>query len=219
MLRFLPWLLNTILLVGVIGVSAQNKEASRVPLIGDNTTDPDAAKVFQATLSRGGYILNLNRMIANAPKLMAPAGAYARALRYSSDDIPRNYRELMIVRTLQVEGGDYEFALHTHMATSCGVSQALIDALPHWQKSNLFDEKEKAMLAFSDQMDTRQGVDDATYHKLASLFTPRQIVELTLTGGWYIGHSHESRALRLPIDGDLDKATRDSGCSASGGNS
>lgn len=213
--RFLPWLLNAMLLLAVVGVSADSKEVSRVPLVSNQTTDPDAQKVFQATLSRGGYILNLNRMIANAPKLMAPAGAYARALRYTADDIPRNYRELFIVRTLQVEGGDYEYALHTHMATSCGVSQAQIDALPHWKTSNLFDEKMKAMLAFSDEMDTRAGVSDATYKKFAAQFTPRQIVELTLTGGWYIGHSHESRALHLPIDNDLVKATKDSGCSAS----
>ena len=218
--KILPWLLNGILVLAVFGVSAQNKENSRVPLISDQPTDPDVQKSFQATVSRGGYILNLNRMIANAPKLMAPAGAYARALRYAADDIPRNYRELMIVRTLEVEGGDYEFALHTHMARSCGVSQAQIDALPRWRSSNLFDEKQKALLAFSDQMDSRQGVDDATYKKFSSFFTPRQIVEFTLTGGWYIGHSHESRALHLPIDDDLDKATRDSGCSASsGGNS
>jgi 4-carboxymuconolactone decarboxylase len=217
--KLLPWLLNAILILGVAGVSAQNKETSRVPLISNQTTDPDVQKIFQGTLSRGGYILNLNRMIANAPKLMAPAGAYARALRYTAEDIPRNYRELMIVRTLQVEGGDYEFALHTHMARSCGVSQAQIDALPHWKASSLFDEKEKALLAFSDEMDTRQGVDDATYKKFASIFTPRQIVEFTLTGGWYIGHSHESRALHLPIDEDLDKATRESGCSAGNGSS
>lgn len=219
MRKLFPWLLNAILLVAVIGVSAQNKETSRVPLISNQTTDPEVQKIFQGALSRGGYILNLNRMIANAPKLMAPAGAYARALRYTADDIPRNYRELMIVRTLQVEGGDYEFALHTHMARSCGISQAQIDALPHWKTSKLFDEKEKAILAFSDGIDSRQGVDDATYSKLSSLFNPRQIVELTLTGGWYIGHSHESRALHLPIDDDLDKATRDSGCSAGNGSS
>ena len=216
MRRLLPGLLNAILLVAVFGVSAQNTETSRVPLVSDHASDPDVAKTFDNTLSHGGYILNLNRMIANAPRLMAPAGAYARALRYTADDIPRSYRELMIVRTLQVEGGDYEFALHTHIARSCGVSQAKIDALPHWQKSNLFDEKERAILAFSDAMDTRQGVDNATYKQLASLFTPRAIVELTLTDGWYIGHSHESRALHLPIDSDLDKATHDSGCSASG---
>lgn len=219
MRKLFPWLLNAILLVAVIGVAAQNKETSRVPLVSNQTTDPDVQKIFQGALSRGGYILNLNRMIANAPKLMAPAGAYARALRYTADDIPRNYRELMIVRTLQVEGGDYEFALHTHMARSCGISQAQIDALPHWKTSKLFDEKEKAILAFSDGMDSRQGVDDATYSKLSSLFNPRQIVELTLTGGWYIGHSHESRALHLPIDDDLDKATRDSGCSVGNGSS
>lgn len=219
MRKLFPWLLNAVLLVAVVGVSAQNKETSRVPLVSNQTTDPDVQKIFQGALSRGGYILNLNRMIANAPKLMAPAGAYARALRYTADDIPRNYRELMIVRTLQVEGGDYEFALHTHMARSCGISQAQIDALPRWKTSKLFDEKEKAILAFSDGMDSRQGVDDVTYSKLSSLFNPRQIVELTLTGGWYIGHSHESRALHLPIDDDLDKATRDSGCSAGNGSS
>ena len=79
-------MLNAVLLLAVVGVSA-DKEVSRVPLISNQTADPDAQKVFQSTLSRGGYILNLNRMIANAPKLMAPAGAYARALRYTADDI------------------------------------------------------------------------------------------------------------------------------------
>lgn len=215
MRKLLPWLLNAILLVAVIAVSAQNAEISRVPLVSDHPSDPEVAKMFENTLAHGGYILNLNRMIANAPKLMAPAGAYARALRYTADDIPRSYRELMIVRTLQVEGGDYEFALHTHIARSCGVPQSKLDALSHWQKSSLFDQKERAILAFSDAMDTKEGVDDATFNTLASLLTPRQIVELTLTGGWYIGHSHESRALHLPIDSDLEKATRDSGCTAS----
>ena len=104
MRKLLPWVLNAILLTMVIGVSAQDKQASRVPLISDHPSDPEVAKTFENTLSKGGYILNLNRMMANAPKLMAPAGAYASALRYTSD-IPRSYRELMIVRTLQVEGG------------------------------------------------------------------------------------------------------------------
>jgi len=209
-----PWVLNAILLTMVIGVSAQDKQSSRVPLISDHPSDPEVAKTFENALSKGGYILNLNRMMANAPKLMAPAGAYASALRYTSD-IPRSYRELMIVRTLQVEGGDYEFALHTTIARSCGVTQAKIDALPQWRKSSLFDEKERAILAYSDGMDTKEGPDDATFHNLSSLFTSKEIVELTLTGGWYIGHSHESRALRLPIDDDLVRATRNSSCSAS----
>ena len=217
MRKLLPRLLNAILVLAVLGVLAQNKETSRVPLVPNDTTDPDVQKTFQTALSRGAYILNLNRMMANAPKLMDPAGGYVRALRYSTNDIPRSYRELLIVRTLQLQGGDYEFALHTRMAKSCGISQAQIDALPHWKTSDLFDQKAKAMLGFTDQMNTRQGVDDATYKKFSSLFTPRQIVELTLTGGWYIGHSYESRALHLPIDDDLDKATRDSGCSAASG--
>jgi alkylhydroperoxidase family enzyme len=226
--KLLSWILNGnsvvafivafigAVVVSVIGVSAQNKEVSRVPLISDHPSDPDVAKTFQNTLARGGYILNLNRMMANAPKLIAPAGAYAGALRNTSD-VPRSYRELMIVRTLQVEGGDYEFALHTRAARSCGVSQAKLDALSKWRKSSLFDEKERAMLAYSDAMDTRQGPDDATFNKLSALFTPKEIVELTLTSGWYIGHAHESRALHLPIDDDPDKAAHDIGCSAANG--
>ena len=218
MRKLVPWLFNAIVVLAVVTTSAQKRELSRVPLVPNETTDPAVQKTFQATLSRGGYILNLSRMMANAPQLMAPAGGYVRALRYATNDIPRSYRELLIVRTLQLQGGDYEFALHTHMARSCGISQAQIDMLPHWKTSDLFDEKAKAMLGFTDQMNTRQGVDDATYKKFATLFTPRQIVELTLTAGWYIGHSYESRALHLPIDDDLDHATRDSGCSAAGGN-
>ena len=153
-------------------------------------------------------------MMANAPKPHRSGGRFAGALRNTSD-VPRSYRELMIVRRLQVEGGDYEFALHTRAARSCGVSQAKLDALSKWRKSNLFDEKERAMLAYSDAMDTRQGPDDATFNKLSALFTPKEIVELTLTGRLAsIGHAYESRALHLPVDDDPDKAARDIGCAA-----
>ena len=55
------------------------------------------------------------------------------AALHRADDIPRNYRELLIVRTPAGRGWRRRDALHTHMATSCGVSEAQIDALPHWK--------------------------------------------------------------------------------------
>jgi len=211
MSKIIPWVLSVILLIAIFNSSAQNQEMSRVPLIGDNASDPDVAKTFQNTLSRGGYISNLSRVMANAPKLMAPAGAYASALRYSSD-IPRNYLELMIFRITQRENGDYENALHTQGALSCGVSQAKLDAVANWRKSNLFDPKERAILAYSDAMATKEGPDDATFHTLSTFFSPGEIVLLTFTNGWYIGHSAESRALRMPRDTDLVQATKGLSC-------
>src|ERR1019366_580604 len=212
MSRKLPWVLNVILVITVIAVSAQTKQTARVPLISDTPSDPDVAKRFQDTLSKGGYISNLNRIMANAPKLMTPAGAYASALRYSSE-IPRQYLELMIVRITQREGGDYENNLHKQMALSCGVSQAKLDALANWRKSSsLYEPKERAILAYSDAMSTKEGPDDATFQTLSSFFTPGDIVTLTFTNGWYIGHSRESIALRIPKDEDLARATQGSSC-------
>ena len=41
---------------------------------------------------------------------------------------PRADRELIILRTAQLVGGEYEYAQHKPMAVSCGMTAAQLDA-------------------------------------------------------------------------------------------
>ena len=124
----------------------------------------------------------------------------AQAIRYKSI-VPRALRELTILRTAQLMGGNYEVHQHLPAARACGYSQAQLDALAEWQSSNLFNEKERALLGYVDQAVCSRGeVDDKTFAELARLFNAREIVEVTMIAANYMGTAMFTNALRVRID-------------------
>lgn len=59
-------------------------------------------------------------------------------------------------------------------------STAKVEALENWRESDVFDEREKAVLTFAEAMtDSRQQVDDAMIVRLGEYFDEDGIVELT----------------------------------------
>src|ERR1700722_17848751 len=95
------------------------------------------------------------------------------------------------------------------MAKACGVTDAQIAALPNWRTSDLFDERERAMLAYTEAIDEHGGdVDDATYGALAKQFSPREIVELTITIVTYYGTGQLTKALRVKPESDGRQAAK-----------
>lgn len=211
MRRILAWILSLLLGVVVIALSADKQETPRVPLVGDHPSDPGVAKVFDDIRAQNQEILNTYRIQANAPALFLASHNYALKLRYSAK-VSRQYRELLILRVTQVANGHYEYVHHIPLALSCGVSQAQIDALPHWHKSSAFNPKERAVLAFSDGMAEGSGPDDATFHTLSSFFSPQEIVELAMTDGFYLSSSRISTALRTPLELDRGAGSIPHGC-------
>jgi alkylhydroperoxidase family enzyme len=59
-------------------------------------------------------------------------------------------------------------------------STAKVEALENWRESDVFDEQEKAVLAYAEAMtDSRRKVDDAMVDRLRTFFDEDGIVELT----------------------------------------
>ena len=174
---------------------------SRVPLVDPNTQDPVIAALFSAIRAKGGGPLNLHRTMANAPELLGPFLDLAVALR-ASPVSPRIDRELVILRTLQITGGDYGFAHHRAMGLSCGLTEAQIGDLDRWQESPNYSDRQRALLAYADAMTSPDGVDDSTYQALSAILPPREMVEITLSGAFYAMVAQLTRALRVPPDAD-----------------
>ena len=55
------------------------------------------------------------------------------------------------------------------------------DALPQYESSPLFDELERLVIRYAEQMTTRVQVDPALVEQLAKQLTPAQLVQLTLS--------------------------------------
>jgi len=58
--------------------------------------------------------------------------------------------ELIKVRASQLNGCAFCLDLHTRESRSVGIPQQKLDVLPAWRESDLYDEREKAMLAIAE---------------------------------------------------------------------
>ena len=93
------------------------------------------------------------------------------------------------------------------MGSDSGVSDAKLLALAEAADSplaerQLFDERERAALAYAEAMSfTDQDVDDALFARLQTLFTDDELVELTAVIAWENASSRFNRALRVPSQG------------------
>jgi alkylhydroperoxidase family enzyme len=136
---------------------------------------------------------------ANAPKIFKAYVDIAYALR-SSADVAREFRELIILRTVQLSGGEYEFVQHRPMTLSCGMTPKQIDAIANWRESSSFDTRRRAILTYADEVAAEKGVSDAAFQTLAQFFNPQEIVELTITVGFYTAASRITKALDIKIE-------------------
>lgn len=187
----------------VLPVAAADAPVARVPAVGPDSDDPYVKQMFAEAAARGQKPINLQLVMALAPTIGKAHREAAYAIRFDMKT-PRPYRELTILRTVQNWDGAYEFNQHRAMARACGFTEAQIDGLANWRESGgLFDEKQRAVLAYVDELTTRPGkVDDATFAALAKFFPPNEIVELSLTAGTYMGTAAFSNAIELRVETD-----------------
>jgi alkylhydroperoxidase family enzyme len=104
-------LAGAIVLLFALGAWAEPLTVRTFPLVDRDTNDPIVKPMFDAMKAKGAGPLNIHRTIANAPEVYKGFAAFASALRQSGES-PRAERELVILRTTQLKGGDYEFAQH-----------------------------------------------------------------------------------------------------------
>jgi alkylhydroperoxidase family enzyme len=173
---------------------------SRLPALPD-PLPPAVEELFAERLKRSGNILNVHHTFGHASKLSQASMQMAMALRYETAT-PRLFIELAIVRSTQLAQGVYELKQHKPMLLAQGFSQAKFDALETWRTSPLFDEKERAVLSFADEMADRGNVTDASFAELGRFFTPQQIMELAFAFGTYYGTALIMNAMRIKLEAD-----------------
>jgi len=191
--------LMSLAIVGPLA-AAEEQQASRLPPL-PQPLDPILQEMFDKRRAMGGDIINLQLTTGHAPKLAKATEAVAFALRFDAVT-PRNLRELAILRTAEIVGSDYEINQHRPLMKICGYSDAQIDGVAHWHDSTLFDDKQRVVLGYVEQVTHGGNVDDPTFAALEKFFTPQEIVELTYTISNYYGNGLLTKALQIKIETD-----------------
>src|SRR5664279_2455008 len=194
------FMLLSVLSVGPISAAEDELKVSRLPPL-PHPLDPSLQASFDKRHAMGGSVINLTLTQGHAPKFAKAAEAMAFTIRFDATT-PRDLRELIIFRTAEIVGSEYELNQHTPMMKMCGYSGEQIAQVATWQNSKLFNDKQRAVLAYVEQMAHGGAVDDATFDNLAKFFTPQEIVEITYTVSTYYGTGLITKALKINVETD-----------------
>ena len=154
--------------------------ASRIP--------PDCAhrfpwyvRLFLANQRRRyGQELEPARLWARTPKVFAALSLLYGALDRRRSPIEASLRSLLTVRVSQINWCAFCVDINSATGLKRGISEAQIAALENFATSTLFDERQKAALAYAEAMTrTDSGVDDTLMARLRNHFDDNAVIELT----------------------------------------
>lgn len=157
---------------------------------------PAARPLAERIVAERGSVLHLYQMLLHSPPVAQGWLGYLTAIRQQAQ-LPGDVRELVIMRVALLNRAPYEADQHAPIALQEGVSQAKLDALDAWPDSTLFDDRERAVLAYTDAMTRQVQVPDPVFAEVARHFAPPLLVELTATVAAYNMVSRFLEALQI----------------------
>lgn len=164
-----------------------------------NLQDPEVSPLVEQIIAERGSVLHLYQMLLHSPPIAKGWLSHLTGIRLQSC-LPGDLRELIIMRVALLNHAPYEADQHAPIALKEGVSQAQLDALSTWTSSTLFDERTRAVLAYTDAMTCHIQVDDSVFASIRTFFSDREIVELTATIATYNMVSRFLEALQIHSD-------------------
>lgn len=153
---------------------------ARITPIDEHTNPELTALAADIRKLRNGKVSHLYGTLLNSPPVAAGWLHFLTAVRRETK-LAGNYRELAILLVAVINGADYEYQAHIPHALAAGITQQQLDALEGWKKSQAFDARSMAVLAYTDAMTRNVRVDDKVYAAIQEFMDAREIVELTAT--------------------------------------
>jgi AhpD family alkylhydroperoxidase len=167
---------------------------ARIPY-SDCTRDAVRPLVERIVAERGS-VLHLYQMLMHSAPIAEGWLNYLTAVRQKSA-LAGSLRELIIMRVALLNHAPYEADQHAPIALQEGITQAQLDGLADWPTCPLFDEPQQAVLAYTDAMTRQVQVPDPIFKRLADLFEPAQVVEITAICAAYNMVSRFLEALQI----------------------
>ena len=172
---------------------------ARVPFVEKDQADPRVAEVYRKLEAGGHQMLNLYKAVANAPALFTDFFRLANRILFQTG-LPPRLRELAILRVGDLARTPYEYTKHVQIGLKAGVPRAQIDALARWSESNEFDDAERAVLQYTDEVSRGYRANDKTFAALKRHLDDARIVELTVIIGFYEMICRVLEALQVEIE-------------------
>jgi alkylhydroperoxidase family enzyme len=173
---------------------------ARVPLLQEQDHPEFAEVMAKYSAGRRGKLINIYRMLLNAPPLAESWFNHSNTVRWKTS-LDGRLREIVIIRVGHLAKSAYVLRQHVPaLALADGLTLEECDALADWRTSKCFSERERAVLAYTDTMTRDITVPDAVFAEVKRHFNDREIVELTVLIGSYNMNARVLQALELDLE-------------------
>ena len=110
--------------------------------------------------------------------------------------------ELIKTRASQINGCAYCINMHTRDAMALGETAQRLFLLDAWRETDLYTEKERAVLALTESMTliTNGHVRDDVYESAAALLTPKELASVIMAVVAINGWNRIAITTRTPLD-------------------
>jgi 4-carboxymuconolactone decarboxylase len=140
---------------------------------------PRAMKKLTGRDPQAGNGIEPVEIWAYQPKMMMGMGMFNQAVR-SGKSVEERIKNLVELKGAQMIGCEYCVDLGSQICRNSGFSDEELLALPRYQSSALFTDREKTALDFTVAvMRTPVEVTDELFTRVRSYFDDRQLVEIT----------------------------------------
>lgn len=99
--------------------------------------------------------------------------------------VPKRLNEMAILMTAKWWSSQYEWYLHSTLALSAGLNQAVIEAIRAGDRPAQMQPDEAIVYDFCTELRDRRRVSDGTFKAAVSLLGERGVVDLVATMGYY----------------------------------
>lgn len=172
---------------------------ARVELVDEQQRPGLSSLITRIRRKRNGRLLNLYKALLNSPRLAEGWLNMFTAIRQHGK-LASDYRELAIMATAVLNRCEYVYREHRQVALAAGIKPSQLDELSGWRGSQLYDEKQRAVLAYTEAMTLSIRVPDSVFRQVKDNFDDQEVVELTATIGGYNLVSRFLEALQVDLD-------------------
>ena len=170
---------------------------SRISRLDRNQVTPEIAAGFDKVFAQRGNVPNMFRVMAHRPEIFATMQAHFAAV-LSTGTVSTKLKELIIVRTSQINVTPYCLASHTILARSLGWTDDQLSHLADWQTREDFSLAEKAALRLAETVTLdAHAVSDEQFAELRAFYSEGEIVELLCAIGLFNYFNRFNNALQM----------------------
>ncbi|KGP75084.1 carboxymuconolactone decarboxylase [Desulfosporosinus sp. Tol-M] len=129
-------------------------------------------------------VLNVNKMVAHAENSARHFMRMGNSL-LTQAKLDARLRELAILRIATLCDSRYEWYQHEILAKQVGITEQQISAVRLDKNSPVFNDQERAVLRYTEEVTVNVKSSEESFAELSQFLSNRELVELTLTIGFY----------------------------------